>query len=145
MSKLSATIVFTAEGVHVHAGLRVLPWEGPRVHLFLFHDNYPRQATKNRSSKLWSSQLWTLFMQLRMYKPEKAGTSTGFEPVTLRYLYDALTKWAMKSLTLGAGHLWVLMSPWGMNVSWYMKCFIYSTSAVLYMKHFTYHFTKYRS
>ena len=24
--------------------------------------------------------------------------------------------------------LWVLMSPWGMNVKWYMKCFIYWSS-----------------
>ena len=33
--------------------------------------------------------------------------------------------WAMKPLTLGAGHLWVLiiMSPWRMDVKWYMKIF----------------------
>ena len=42
-------------------------------------------------------------------KPEKVRTSTGFEPVTSRYRCDALTNWAMKPLTLGAGHLWVLM------------------------------------
>ena len=40
----------------------------------------------------------------------------GFEPVISRYLCDALTNWAMKLLTLRAGHLWVLRSPWGMNV-----------------------------
>jgi len=34
----------------------------------------------------------------------------------------------MKPLTLGAGHLWVLMSPWRMDVKWYMKCFIYWTA-----------------
>ena len=39
-------------------------------------------------------------------KPEKFRTSTGFEPVTSRYRCDALTNWAMKPLTLGAGHLW---------------------------------------
>ena len=44
----------------------------------------------------------------------------GFEPVTLRYRCDALTNWAMKPLTLGAGHLWVLMSTWGMDVKWYI-------------------------
>ena len=27
-------------------------------------------------------------------------------------------------LTLGAGHLWVPMSPWGMDVKWYIKYFI---------------------
>ena len=54
-----------------------------------------------------------------VWKPEK--TSTGFEPVTSRYRCDALTNWAMKPLTLGAGHLWVLMSPWRMDVKWYMK------------------------
>ena len=48
-------------------------------------------------------------------KPEKFRTSTGFEPVTSRYRCDALTNWAMKPLTLGAGHLWVLMFTWGMN------------------------------
>ena len=66
-------------------------------------------------------------------KPEKVRTSTGFEPVTSRYRCDALTNWAMKPLTLGAGHLWVLMSPSRMDMKWYMKCFIY-------MKHFIYHF-----
>ena len=40
-------------------------------------------------------------------KPEDFRTSTGFEPVTSRYRCDALTNWAMKPLTLGAGHLWV--------------------------------------
>ena len=72
-----------------------------------------------KSSKPWSSQLW---------KPEKVRTSTGFEPVTWRYQCDALTNWAMKPLTLRAGHLWVLMSPRGMDVKWYMKCFIYWTA-----------------
>ena len=61
-------------------------------------------------------------------KPEKVRTSTGFEPVTSRYWYDALTNWAMKPLTLGAGHLWLLMSRWRMDVKWYMKCFIYWTA-----------------
>ena len=51
-------------------------------------------------------------------KPEKFRTSTGFEPVTSRYRYDDLTNWAMKPLTLGAGHLWVLMFLWGMNQWW---------------------------
>ena len=51
-------------------------------------------------------------------KPEKFRTSTRFEPVTSRYRCDALTNWAMKPLTLGAGHLWVLMFPWGMNQRW---------------------------
>ena len=60
-------------------------------------------------------------------KPEKIRTSTGFEPVTSRYRCDALTHWAMKPLTLGAGHLWVLIVPWGMNQWWiwnesYMNC-----------------------
>ena len=42
-------------------------------------------------------------------KPEIFRTSTGFEPVTSWYQCDALTNWAMKPPTLGAGHLWVLM------------------------------------
>ena len=51
-------------------------------------------------------------------KPEKFRTSTGFEPVTSRFRCDALTNWAMKPLTLGACHLWVLMVPSGMNQWW---------------------------
>ena len=47
---------------------------------------------------------------------QKVRTSTGFEPVTSRYWCDALPNWAMKPLTLGGGHLWVLRSLWGMNV-----------------------------
>ena len=73
--------------------------------------------------RLWSSQLWAQFMQLR------GEAWTGFEPVTSRFRCDALTNWAMKPLTLGAGHLWVLMVPWGMNQWWngiwnesYMNC-----------------------
>ena len=61
-------------------------------------------------------------------KPEKVRTSTGFDPVTSRYRCDALTNCVMKPLTLGAGHLWVVMSPWRMDAKWYMKCFIYWTA-----------------
>ena len=48
--------------------------------------------------------------------------------MTSRYRCYALTNWAMKPLTLGAGHLWVLMGPWRMDVKWYMKCSIYWTA-----------------
>ena len=61
-------------------------------------------------------------------KPEKVRTSTGFEPVTSQYQCGALTNWAMKPLTLGAGHLRVLMNPWRMDVKRYVKCFIYWTA-----------------
>ena len=44
-------------------------------------------------------------------KPEKSRTSTGFEAVTSQYRCDALTKSAMKPLTLGADHLRVQMFP----------------------------------
>ena len=83
-----------------------------------------------KSSKPWSSQFWTQFKQLllRYRSLKKSGLQAGFEPVTSRYRCDALTNWAMKPLTLGAGHLWVLMSPWRMDVKWYMKCFIYWTA-----------------
>ena len=53
--------------------------------------------------KLWFSQLWTQFLQLRK-EARKFRTSTGFGPVTSRYRCDALTNWAMKPLTLEAGH-----------------------------------------
>ena len=48
-------------------------------------------------------------------KPEKFRTSTGFESVTSRCRCDALTSWAMRSLMLEAGHLWVYVFPWWMN------------------------------
>jgi len=63
-------------------------------------------------------------------KPEKVRSSMGLEPVISWYRCDALTNWAMKLLTLRAGHLWVVMSPWGMNVKLYLKCFIYWTADV---------------
>ena len=43
------------------------------------------------------------YMQLRKEAWKKFRTSTGFEPMTLQYQSDALTNWAMKPLTLGAG------------------------------------------
>ena len=70
-------------------------------------------------------------------KPEKVKTSTGFEPVTSRYRCDALTNGAMKPLTLGTGHLWVLMSPWRMDVKWFqLRSSIYETF------HISLHITK---
>ena len=70
-------------------------------------------------------------------KPEKFRTSTGLEPVTSRLRCDALTNWGMKPLTLGAGHLWVLMVPWGMNQWW---------NGIRMVYNFIYHFTiKYSS
>ena len=88
-------------------------------------------------------------------KPEKVRTSTGFEPMTSQYRCDALTNWAMKPLTLGAGHLWVLMSPGRIQTplkSWLFQASLRNClncvhncddfkSAVQYMQHFIYHFT----
>ena len=68
----------------------------------------------------------TIYPIAYIQKPEKF-RSFRFDPVTSRYQCDAQTNWAMKPLMLGAGHLWVLISPWGMNVKWYMKYFIYWT------------------
>ena len=67
-----------------------------------------------KSSKLWSSQLWPQFKQLHI----EAWKSQDFR--TSRYRCDALNNWAMKPLTLGASHLWVLMSPWGCEVIYEM-------------------------
>ena len=73
-------------------------------------------------------------------KPEKFRTSTGFEPVTSRYRYDALTNWAMKSLTLGAGHLWVCNVPVRNEsmMKWYMKWIIYDHKWWIY-DHVSFH------
>ena len=49
-------------------------------------------------------------------RQKKVRTSTGFEPMTSRYWCDGRTNWAMKPLTLGAGHMWVLRRPKGMNL-----------------------------
>ena len=68
------------------------------------------------------------FKQMRI----EAWKSQEFNGVWTRDLAiprcDSLTNWAMKPLTLGGGHLWVLMSSWRMDVKWYMKCFIYWTT-----------------
>ena len=49
---------------------------------------------------------------------KNSGLQRGFEPVTSRFQCDALTNWAMKPLTLGAGHLWIPMVPCGTNQWW---------------------------
>ena len=85
------------------------------------------------------SQLWTQFKQLRMKKPEKFRTSTRFEPVTSRYRCDALTNWAMKPLTLRAGHLWVLIKENPHNCDDHSS--LDFTSAVPYTKHAIYLFS----
>ena len=55
------------------------------------------------------------YKQLRI-EAWKSQDFNGVEPVTSRYRCDALTNWAMKPLTLEAGHLWVLMSQWRMEI-----------------------------
>ena len=72
------------------------------------------------------------FKQLRI-EAWKSQDFNGFEPVTSRYRCDALTNWAMKPLTLGAGHLWVLMSPWRMDVKFNIWHISYITSQNLMM------------
>ena len=69
------------------------PW-GVNVKLYMKYFIYWTADVK--SSKLWSSQLWTQFMQLRILKPEKVRTLAGFKPVTSCYRCDTLTNWAMK-------------------------------------------------
>ena len=67
----------------------------------LISDEWSHINSGYSSSKQWSSQLWSQFKQLRIEAWKS--TSTGFESVTSRYRCDALTNWAMKPLTLGAG------------------------------------------
>ena len=73
------------------------------------------QSTKQRFQVKWRmilavmNAIWCNCIK----KPEKNfRTSTGFEHVTSRYQCDALTNWAMKPLTLGAGQLWIHIFPW---------------------------------
>ena len=50
---------------------------------------------------------WSMILAVvnAIWSWKKFRTSTGFEPVTSRYRCDALTNWAMKPLTLGAGSI----------------------------------------
>ena len=59
-------------------------------------------------------QLRTQFLQFRK-QAWKFQDFNGVWTRDLALLVRALTNWAMKPLTLGAGHLWVPMFPWGMN------------------------------
>ena len=84
---------------------------------------------------LWSDIRNVSYIELRIWNQvnyDHCRTSTGFEPVKARYRCDALTNSAMKPLTFGTGHLWVLMIPWRMDVKWYMRCFIYWTADLKY-------------
>ena len=98
-----------------HLWVLMDPWGMNQWWNGIWNESYELQ--KWNQVKLWSSQLWTQFLQLRR-ETLKFRTSTGFEPVNSRFRCDALTNWTMKPLTLGAGHLWVLMVPWGMNQWW---------------------------
>ena len=75
----------------------------------------------SKSSELWSSQLCNC--PYRSLKKTGLGVWTHDLAISMR---DSLTNWDMKPLTLGGGHLWVLMNPWGMYVKLYMKYFIYN-------------------
>ena len=51
-------------------------------------------------------------------KPKKVRTSLRFEPMTSQFCCNVLTNWAITLLTLGVGHVWVLMFLWGTNQWW---------------------------
>ena len=65
--------------LHLQVDFSLL-WELPLVYC----------ARKGILNKLWSSQLWTQFMQLRISKPKKFKTSAGFETVTGSKLVEVL-------------------------------------------------------
>ena len=98
-------------------------------------------STWSKSSKLWSSQLWTHFKQLRI-EAWKRQDFMGFEPVTSRYRCDAFTNWAMKPLTLRTG---LFQASIRNCLNCVHNCDDHSLldfkSAVQSMKHFIYHFT----
>ena len=67
--------------------------------------------------KLWSSQLWAQFLQLR----REAWKIQDFNGVWTRDLAIPVrhsNQLSYEPLTSGAGHLWVLIVPWGMNQWW---------------------------
>ena len=76
-----------------------------------------------KSSKPWSSQFWTQFKQLRT----EAWKSQDFNGVWTRDLAIPVRRSNQLSYEATDVGSWVLMSPWRMDVKWYMKCFIYWT------------------
>ena len=113
-------------------------WLSPKCSFYLFRPNRQLRTDLNFSWKKRNANLLKS-CHPRSYgrnfsncvgKPEKFRTSTGFEPVTSRYRCDTLTNWAMKPLMLGAGHLWVVIILWGVNLrtKWYVKWIIYWTA-----------------
>ena len=68
--------------------------------------------------KLWSSQLWTQFLQLR----KEAWKIQDFNGVWTRDLAIPVRRSNQLSDEatdeLGAGHLWVPIFPWGINQRW---------------------------
>ena len=102
-----------------HLWVLMVPWGMNQWWIGIWNESYMNCGYEIK----WSYDLRSNFFYERNFrncveKPEKFRTSTEFEPVTSRFRCDALTNWAMKPLTLGAGHLWVLMVPWGMNQWW---------------------------
>ena len=62
--------------------------------------------------KLWSLQLQ--FQQHRREAFQNSGLQQG--SCDSRWQCDAVTNWAMKAQMVGAGHLWVQMFLWWMNI-----------------------------
>ena len=77
-------------------------------------------------NKLWSSQLGTQFKQLRI----EAWKSQDFNGVWPRDLAIPVQRSNQLNYEATDVESWsfVICSQWGMNVKWYMKCFIYWTA-----------------
>ena len=70
--------------------------------------------------KKWLSQ-WTQFMQLRKEVWKNSGIQRGMNQ-GLAIPMRCSTNWAMNSLTLKAGQLWIHMFPWK---KWFIYLFVY--------------------
>ena len=103
----------------VRNGCEVIIWNISNIELGMWNQGSfdPRSYESNLCNCLYRSL-------------QKVRTLRGFECMTLWQRCDGPTSWAMKPLTLGAGHSLVLRSPWGMNLKLYVKYFKYWTADV---------------
>ena len=91
----------------------------------------PVTSTSRMPSSAWKKKRYESNLCNCLYRSlQKVRTLRGFECMALWQRCDGPTNWAMKPLTLGAGHLLVLRSPWGMNLKLYVKYFKYWTADV---------------
>ena len=92
-----------------HTKVCTIRWLCGAISSAVFNKSWSKLASLKM--KKWSSQ-WTQFMQLRKQAWKKIQYFNGVWTLDLAIPVRCSSNWAMKPLTLGAGHLWVHMFPW---------------------------------